>query len=82
MTNDLGSIFMSWLFGQSSQEEFDTMFDDSFTRYFKDNPDGYEEVMKAVNEQVPEDIREGILERFNRLYEQSKKGWNDDDHYQ
>jgi hypothetical protein len=29
--------------------------------------------MKAVNEQVPEDIKEGILERFNRLYEQSKK---------
>lgn len=78
MTNDLGSIFMSWLFGQSSQEEFDTMFDDSFIRYFKDNPDGYEEVMKVVNEQVPEDIREGILERFNRLYEQSKKGGNDD----
>ena len=73
MTNDLGSIFMSWLFGQSGQEEFDTMFDDSFIRYFKDNPDGYEEVMNAVNEQVPEDIREGILERFNRLYEQAKK---------
>lgn len=74
MTNDLGSIFMSWLFGQSSQEEFDTMFDDSFIRYFKDNPDGYEEVMKAVNKQVPENIKEGILERFNRLYEKAKKG--------
>ncbi len=78
MTNDLGSIFMSWLFRQSSQEEFDTMFDDSFIRYFKDNPDGYDDVMKVVNKQVPEDIREDILERFNRLYEQSKKGGNDD----
>lgn len=63
---------MSWLFGQSSQEEFDTMFDESFIRYFKDNPDGYEEVMKAVNEQVPEDAKDRIRDRFNKIYEQSK----------
>ena len=71
---NFGDVFMAFFLGTPlNQEEFDTMFDDSFIRYFKDNPDGYEEVMKAVNEQVPEDIREGILERFNRLYEQSKK---------
>jgi hypothetical protein len=76
---NFGNVFMAFFMGTPlNQEEFDTMFDDSFIRYFKDNPNGYEEVMKAVNEQVPEDIREGILERFNRLYEQSKKGGNDD----
>lgn len=75
MTNDLGSIFMSWLFGQSIQEEFDTMFDDSFIRYFKDNPDGYDEAMKLLDEvQVPEDLKATAKERFNRIYEQSKKG--------
>lgn len=72
---NFGDVFMAFFMGMPlDKEEFDTMFDDSFIRYFKDNPDGYEEVMKAVNEQVPEDIREGILERFNRLYEKAKKG--------
>lgn len=76
---NFGDVFMAFFMGMPlDKEEFDKFFDDSFIRYFKDNPDGYEEVMKAVNEQVPEDIREGILERFNRLYEQSKKGGNNE----
>jgi hypothetical protein len=29
-------------------------------------------------EQVPENIREGIRERLNKLYEQAKKGGQDD----
>lgn len=49
------------------------MFDEGFIKYFRDNPNGYDEVMKAV-EQVPKDIREDIMERLNKLYEHAKKG--------
>jgi hypothetical protein len=68
------SMILSLLFGMPmDQEKFDKMFDEGFIKYFRDNPNGYDEVMKSV-EQVPEDIREGIRERFNKLYEQAKKG--------
>ena len=52
-------------------------FDKGFIKYFKENPNGYNEVMKAVG-QVPKDIRENIRERFNKLYEQAKKGGYND----
>lgn len=72
--NDFACIMFSWLTGQElPQEEFDK----DFIKYFKSNPNGYDEVMKAV-EQVPENIREGIRERFNKLYEQAKKGGYND----
>ena len=68
------SIILSSLFGMPmDKEKFDKMFDEGFIKYFRNNPNGYDEVMKSV-EQVPEDIREGIRERFNKLYEQAKKG--------
>jgi hypothetical protein len=72
--NNFGLLMLSWLAGQEfPQEEFDKAFID----YFKTNPNGYDEVMKSV-EQVPENIREGIRERFNKLYEQAKKGGQDE----
>lgn len=71
--NDLVLTFLSFMFGVPvHKEKFDNMFDESFIKYFRDNPNGYDEVMKAVDEQVPEGIGGGIRERFNRLYEQSK----------
>lgn len=68
------SMILSLLFGMPmDQEKFDKMFDEGFIKYFRDNPNGYDEVMKAV-EQVPKDIREDIMERLNKLYEHAKKG--------
>lgn len=68
------SMILSLLFGMPmDKEKFDKTFDEGFIKYFRDNPYGYDEVMKSV-EKVPENIREGIRERFNKLYEQAKKG--------
>ena len=50
-------VFMAFFMGMPmDQEKFDKMFDEGFIKYFRDNPNGYDEVMKSV-EQVPEDIR-------------------------
>lgn len=70
---NFGDVFMAFFMGMPmDKEKFDKMFDEGFIKYFRDSPNGYDEVMKSV-EQVPEDIREGIRERFNKLYEQAKK---------
>ena len=72
------SMILSLLFGMPmDQEKFDKMFDEGFIKYFRNNPYGYDEVMNEV-EQVPENIREGIRERLNKLYEQAMKGGQDD----
>ena len=43
------SMILSSLFGMPmDQEKFDKMFDEGFIKYFRDNPSGYNEVMKAV----------------------------------
>jgi len=74
---NFGDVFMAFFMGMPlDKEEFDKFFDESFIKYFRDVPNGYDEVMKSV-EQVPEDIREGIRERFNKLYEQAKKEASD-----
>jgi hypothetical protein len=71
---NFGDVFMAFFMGMSlDQEEFDKFFDESFIKYFRDVPNGYDEVMRLIDEKVPENIREGIRERFNKLYEQSKK---------
>ncbi len=57
------------------KDEFDKFFDESFIKYFRDVPNGYDQAMKLLDEvqQVPEDLKEMAKERFNRIYEQSKK---------
>lgn len=61
--NNFGLLILSWLVGQEfPQEEFDKAFID----YFKTNPNGYDEVMKEV-EQVPEDLRQRFIDMFTRL---------------
>lgn len=61
--NNFGLLILSWLAGQEfPQEEFDKAFID----YFKTNPNGYDEVMKEV-EQVPEDLRQRFIDMFTRL---------------
>lgn len=68
------SIILSLIFGEPMNiEKFDKMFGDVFLQYFKDNPYGYDKVMKEV-EILPRNIREGIRERLKGLYEQVKKG--------
>lgn len=68
------SMILSLFYGMPmDQKKFDKMFDEGFIKYFKENPNGYDKVMKEV-EKVPESIREGIRERFNKLNEQAKKG--------
>lgn len=61
--NNFGLLILSWLAGQEfPQEEFDKAFID----YFKTNPNGYDEVMKEV-EQVPKDLRQRFIDMFTRL---------------
>lgn len=61
--NNFGPLLLSWLTGQEfPQEEFDKAFID----YFKTNPNGYDEVMKEV-EQVPENLRQQFIDMFTRL---------------
>ena len=61
--DNFGLLILSWLTGQEfPQEDFDKAFID----YFKTNPNGYDEVMKEV-EQVPEDLRQRFIDMFTRL---------------
>ena len=72
---NFGDVFMAFFMGMPlDKEEFDKIFDESFIKYFRDNPNGYGEVMRLIDEQVPEDARNIIRERFDKIYEQSKKG--------
>jgi hypothetical protein len=72
--NGYASMILSLIFGMPmDQEKFDKMFDEVFIKYFRDNPNGYDEVIKEV-ERMPEDIKEGIRERLKKLYEQTKEG--------
>lgn len=60
-----------------NKEEFDKFFDESFIKYFRDVPNGYDEVMRIIDEQVPANSKDMMKERMNKIYEQSKKGGND-----
>jgi hypothetical protein len=80
---NFGDVFMAFFMGiPLDQEEFDKFFDESFIKYFRDVPNGYDEVMRLIDEKAPEDSKDMIRERMNKIYEQSKKGGNDDDHHQ
>jgi len=81
---NFGDVFMAFFMGVPlNQEEFDKFFDESFIQYFHDVPNGYDQAMKLLDEvDVSEDLKATAKERFNRIYEQSKKGGDDDDHYQ
>ena len=69
-----GDVFMAFFMGMPlDQEEFDKLFDESFIRYFQDNPNGYDEVMRLIDEKAPADSKDMIRERMNKIYEQSKK---------
>lgn len=73
---NFGDVFMAFFMGMPlDQEEFDKFFDESFIKYFRDNPNGYDQVMKSLDEvqQVSEDTKAMVKERFNRIYEQSKQ---------
>ena len=73
---NFGDVFMAFFMGMPlDKEEFDKFFDESFIKYFQDNPNGYDQAMKLLDEveQVPEDLKAMAKERFNRIYEQSKK---------
>jgi hypothetical protein len=75
---NFGDVFMAFFMGMPlDQEEFDKLFDESFIKYFQDNPNGYDEVMRLIDEKAPEDSKDMIRERMNKIYEQSKKGCND-----
>lgn len=68
-------VFMAFFLGMPlDQKEFDKFFDESFIKYFRDVPNGYDQAMKLLDEvqQVPEELKEKARERFNRIYEQSK----------
>ena len=68
--NDFAYIMLSWLTGQEfPQEEFEKDFID----YFKSNPNGYDEVMKLVNEKVPEQLKQRFIDMFTRLNEKAKE---------
>ena len=74
------SMILSLLFGMPmDQEKFDKMFDEGFIKYFRDNPNGHDEVMRVIDEQVPADLKDMIRERMNKIYEQSKQGGQDND---
>ena len=81
---NFGDVFMAFFMGMPlDKEEFDKFFDESFMKYFQDVPNGYDQAMKLLDEvQVSEDLKAMAKERFNRIYEQSKKGVNNDDHHQ
>lgn len=73
---NFGDVFMAFFLGTPlNQEEFDKFFDESFVQYFRDVPNGYDQAMKLLDEvqQVPEELKTMARERFNRIYEQSKK---------
>ena len=55
------------------KDEFDKFFDESFIKYFQDNPNGYDEAMRLIDEQAPTDAKDMIKERMNKIYKQSKK---------
>lgn len=68
--SNFGYIMMSWLTGQEfPQDEFDKAFID----YFKNNPNGYDEVIKLVNEKVPEQLKQRFTELFTRLNDKAKE---------
>ena len=73
---NFGDVFMAFFMGiPLNQEEFDKFFDEGFIKYFRDVPNGYDQAMKLLDEvQVSEDLKAMAKERFNRIYEQSKKG--------
>lgn len=73
---NFGDVFMAFFMGMAlDQEEFDKFFDESFIEYFRDVPNGYDQAMKLLEEvDVSEDLKAMAKERFNRIYEQSKKG--------
>lgn len=72
-------VFMAFFMGMPlDKEEFDKFFDDSFIKYFNDVPNGYDEAMKLIDEQVPAEYKDMMIERMNKIYEQSKKGGNDE----
>lgn len=80
---NFGDVFMWFIMGMPlDEEEFDKFFDESFIKYFRDVPNGYDEVMRIIDEQVPEDAKDRIRDRFNKIYEQSKEGGNNDNHHQ
>lgn len=71
---NFGNVFMAFFLGMPlDKEEFDKFFDESFIQYFRDVPKGYDEVMRIIDEQVPKDAKDRIRDRFNKIYEQSKK---------
>lgn len=71
---NFGDVFMAFFWGiPLKKEEFDKFFDESFIKYFRDVPNGYDEVMRIIDKQVPEDAKDRIRDRFNKIYEQSKK---------
>jgi len=76
---NFGDVFMAFFMGMPlDKEEFDKFFDESFIKYFRDVPNGYDEVMRLIEEQVPEDSKDMIRKRMNKIYEQSNKGRNDE----
>lgn len=70
--SDFAHIMLSWLMRRQefSQEEFDK----DFIKYFSSNPNGYDEVIKTVKEQVPEQLKQRFIDMFTRLNEKAKKG--------
>ena len=81
---NFGDVFMEFFMGMPlDKEKFDKFFDESFIKYFRDVPNGYDQAMKLLDEvQVSEDLKAMAKERFNRIYEQSKKVRNNEDHHQ
>lgn len=76
---NFGDVFMAFFMGMPLDKEgFDKFFDESFIKYFQDNPNGYDEAMRLIDEQVPADYKDMMIERMNKIYEQSKKGGNDE----
>lgn len=73
---NFGDVFMAFFLGMPlDKDEFDKFFDESFIKYFRDVPNGYDQAMKLLDEvEVSEDLKATAKERFNRIYEQSKKG--------
>ena len=71
---NFGDVFMAFFIGiPLDQEEFDKFFDESFIKYFRDVPNGYDQAMRLIEEKAPEDSKDMIRERMNKIYEQSKK---------
>ena len=77
---NFGNVFMAFFLGMPlDKEEFDKFFDESFIKYFRDVPNGYDQAMKLLDEvDVSEDLKATAKERFNRIYEQSKKVGDDE----